>query len=1043
MTESVSGPDDAVTELHPIPIHDPIVGEVGRVVEPSEVDLTVLPSNLMDWQDFERLLLDLARDELALESLHFLGSQDRDPTSLDVLGTNPDGTWEALQAKRYSTFTVADLDDAVDRYARPSSPFRLARLIIAVDSTVDDAAVDEHVVTLNHTHRPMDIAIWDQQRISEMLRTKPDIVAKYFGALATQRFCVPNQHIPANNATPDAVTTANAVLLGPLTIADAQGQLAHAQSIAAQDPGTALTLFRDVQSRLIGAGFPGHAAEFDNTVAHLCVQTGDERAAIRLLMDGLWAAEVAGNSLRADKVARTLRELAGLPDFGPTDIAQARSTVLGAAFQIADFVTDHLHSPAPSSIDLPGEALARSDVSDRARTLLFAAERALADDDPAWITARRDQVESALAAVTDTHLDVAVRLRLVLAETTGDWAGLIGEAQPTTRGDLVALIHARHARYLLLRAAAAEADREWGEAIGAACLARRHEDAADWLYSQRFLANRFLGLVEDRWHPLAQALSDLPSRPRIVTTADRSRERALAALYQGELRVAAINLRRQLLDGVRSASFHDELDARRLLGQVYLDSENLPLAAYYTVASGDAKAARTVAKAFGDDYHDVSSAMNSPLSWVAASALVFATEQADLIPDTAIDTIAEHAFAAIDDTTTGSRVDSPILSPQMYLSGYGLLGALAQRLSPMHAERVLAMLADGVVIAEHHYRRTDDSHVRIAAGIAHARTGALRDAALDQLVGLYERGAHPFTAAARAALTENLDRVGLRLRAMADSGHRDAAALLEYSDPGQVAPDAARAAAQRLCQPSRNSASVMGTGTGAVNDSLLAAGLPTAERISCIEMLMANASSPWEGSSNRDDYLLATSNLIDDLDERRRRRLFDAALNFATAPPLSQADAMNASMRNPLSAMRINDFSDSRPTATLLAAKLAATPEEKRTVRDLALRLIGVGDDEDHRIATTLQRIKSELAESIGLLAQGSWPLRSVAAELWAELGETPQGLGLALSVDRDVRVRRALARALRTSVRDGVDDVAATLASDPRWSVRSIVERG
>ena len=313
MTESVSGPDNDVAELHPIPIHDPIAGEVGRVVEPSEVDLTALPSDQMDWQDFERLLLDLAREELALDSLSFLGRRGQDPTSLDVLGANAAGKWEALRARRYPVFTVADLDDAVDRYARPTSPFRLARLIIAVDSTVDDAAVDERAATLNDTHRPMDIVIWDQQRISAMLRTKPDIVVKYFGARAAQQFCVADQLLPADNATPDAVATANAVLLGPLTIADAQGQLAQAQSIAAQDPGTALALFRDVQSRLVRAGFPGHAAEFDNTVAHLCVQTGDERAAIRLLMDGLWAAEGSGNSFRADQVARTLRDLARAP----------------------------------------------------------------------------------------------------------------------------------------------------------------------------------------------------------------------------------------------------------------------------------------------------------------------------------------------------------------------------------------------------------------------------------------------------------------------------------------------------------------------------------------------------------------------------------------------------------------------------------------------------------------------------------------------------------------------------------------------------------
>ena len=93
-----------------------------------------------------------------------------------------------------------------------------------------------------------------------------------------------------------------------------------------------------------------------------------------------------------------------------------------------------------------------------------------------------------------------------------------------------------------------EADEIWSEAIGEACLAHRHKDAADWLYSQRFISNRYRGILEDQWHPVARALSDLPTQPRLVTTADDCRERALAALHYEKPRVAAINLRRQLLD---------------------------------------------------------------------------------------------------------------------------------------------------------------------------------------------------------------------------------------------------------------------------------------------------------------------------------------------------------------------------------------------------------------------------------------------------------------------------------------------------------------
>jgi hypothetical protein len=125
-----------------------------------------------------------------------------------------------------------------------------------------------------------------------------------------------------------------------------------------------------------------------------------------------------------------------------------------------------------------------------------------------------------------------------------------------------------------------------------------------------------------------------------------------------------------------------------------------------------------------------------------------------------------------------------------------------------------------------------------------------------------------------------------------------------------------------------------------------------------------------------------------------------------------------------------------------LAARLAKSTEEKQLVRDAALRLIGVGTDDDYRVTTTLQLVQSELGDSIGILTQGSWTLRSLAAILWAESTDNSDELGSLLCRDRDVRVRRALARALTTAEHRQAADVRDTLLHDPRWSVRSILRQ-
>jgi hypothetical protein len=145
-----------------------------------------------------------------------------------------------------------------------------------------------------------------------------------------------------------------------------------------------LALYRDVQARLTAAGFPAHAAEFDERIAHLLVATGSESDAIALVMERLWVAERADDSLSAQVAARTLKSLAGLPEFGPARPEDGSSPLLVAAAQVAEFVADNLHQPVPTTLDLPTGQLQYLSAGDRAQTVLFAAERALSDDDFDW-----------------------------------------------------------------------------------------------------------------------------------------------------------------------------------------------------------------------------------------------------------------------------------------------------------------------------------------------------------------------------------------------------------------------------------------------------------------------------------------------------------------------------------------------------------------------------------------------------------------------------------------------------------------------------------
>ncbi|WP_201359280.1 hypothetical protein [Mycobacterium paraintracellulare] len=1029
------------SDLHEFDLDDPLLRPPDGIAEPLvDPQLEDLPTDRLSWENFERLLLRVAEDVRGLRNVRRFGTAGQAQKGLDVIGINSDGKAEGIQSKRRKTFTKTDLDDAVKKYTDSTFSFPFARLAVGVSKQVAERKIVEQLIGLNVALAPLEVEIWDQDALSRMLRPYPQIVLEFFGPATATRFCGEHTLVAPEVVAADAVATADAVMRGPLTTVGGYEKLKAADAIVDDDPHGALELYRVVQARLTAAGFPGHAAEFDERIAHLLVATGSENDAIALIMERLWVAERADDSLSAQIAARTLKSLAGLPDFGPARPEAGTSPLLVAAAQVAEFVAENLHQPVPTQLDLPTDALAQLSPGDRAQTVLFAAERALSNDDLGWLERHAQVLSDCVSEAGSSHEDVALRIELAVADVTGKWNELLHRARTATRRDLGALTLARYARYAMWHGDYVEANQAWGEAINHACLALRHEDAAEWLYSQRFVMNRHVSMFEDSWHPLARSLSDLPSRPRLVTSTSSSRENALAALHRDEKRSAAIHLRRYLCDAIRSGSLNDEIDARMLLGGLYSETNQPKLAARQLVLARDYEAARSVTQDLGDSYLDVSDLIASPVSWVVATSFEFVAAEADLVPDASVDALIDSALSAIDDVNSAKRVDSPIFSPQITLSAYRMIGELSERLNDGHAAAVLEHLSGHVTAEEHHYRMTDESHVHIAAGIATTKSGEVNSAALDHLIGLFARHVHPFTNYAKDALRQNLGAVQPRLQELADGGHHDARAFLATADQEHVDSEQAVAAADRLQKPTGNSLGRYSVGTRAIDDSLLARSLSPAQRTACIDMLLQNARSPFEGSSNRQTYFLAAANLSGGLDEEQRRKVLADIVDFIGNPPPSQPDMLNASMTNPLGAMRWDGNLDSRPAAVLAAAFFAKDADEKNQVRDLAFRLIGVAGEQGRHLADALQVIKADLNEIAPLLAQAGWAMRSIAAIAWAKTPSMPPELGERLSKDPDARVRRTLATAIRDSPSTHPDQIRAVLQADPRWSVRSIL---
>lgn len=323
----------------------------------------------------------------------------------------------------------------------------------------------------------------------------------------------------------------------------------------------------------------------------------------------------------------------------------------------------------------------------------------------------------------------------------------------------------------------------------------------------------------------------------------------------------------------------------------------------------------------------------------------------------------------------------------------------------------------------------------------------LIDKAVGQLLDMLKGQTHAAERYASDFLLHNLDRfeVRQRLAALAGEGNHTAAEMLAVATKPNVATSedltAAEAAAVGLLEPPVSGPGFYARGTGAVRQSVLARFLSPDRRVELVQAQLNRARLPHESAANRTEYLLAASNLTEDLPEEPARALFEAALRETSDPAPSLADDVTTQFSHPFGGFRINDKHDSRPVAALLAARLARTPEEQRAARDAALALVGADDGADYRIAHALQQLDTDFDDALPYLVRLGWGLRSVAAIHWARSSSAPAQVGLALASDADPRVRRALAGEVAlTGPSEHTDAVRERLSQDARYSVRSLV---
>lgn len=985
----------------------------------------MLPFDHLSWEDFERIQWRVMRDIEGLRNAQIYGDRGQSQYGLDVVALAPDQSGVALQSKRYKKFGPAQLDAAVKKFRSTSRPFDVDRLIIGVSREVKSTMVIDRLADLRREVLPLKLEIWDKQELSRVLREAPAIVIEFFGMPTAEAFCLPFVLDTISVPSIDAVAVREALARTPEETTGA-AELFSLADEASEDPIRALELVEAGQTKLRDAGFSAHATQHESKRSHLLAALGRAEEAARRILDDFWVALDQGLTATAQVTAQRLHKIPGGLDASCEYIAVAEAA-------ISLYMNPLAHVPDP-------ESLLIGDHSDQVRLAVLAGETALSNDNQSWLTGAIP-ILTPLADEVPGDQILRTRLRLLVAEATDGWSQILGDARKLKLGHgLGGLVTARYARRCALNQRFEEADALWDEAAGNGSLAKSWPEASTWIFSRRAYRTRWKPFTSNELLPLQTALRDMgPARPILVVAAGAYQD-ALEELGAHKLRPAAISAQRALRDAVAVSDWAAEERARRVLADILNQSDEPGLAAHHLTRSGSVTLIKRLGKSHLNHFIDVSGDLTAGNYWTVGTAFQLLAVQADLVPDHLIDKIVERIQREIADADSGALVDLQTSATTRYGGALRVLAGIANRLTVDQAEFVLDHFERQPPVKPNHYRYHDEDEATAVAHIVLTQP-LLVQRALRHLIPLLARAESVRNSTTARAVDSHIGMAREYLEKLSTTGNGWAREVIASHYPTVTPPTVEQEALKRLTTPLIHKEGVFTTGTNAVRDSTLIRGMSSTLLEPAVAELIARANDPYVGSSDRNDYLLAASNIASVLDEAHREKHFAAALRAAISLPPSKHDEEEEKFKHQLGAIRIsNPERDSRDRAVFLAACLATSAAQRAEVKHQVYALLGAGRESDYWLTRTFQELGEALKDDLGFLVSQGWGFRSLAGILWAEYGGQ-EHIGVRLSGDPDVRVRRALAGSLAKSAKsESQDRVREQLAHDCCYSVRNLL---
>ena len=154
---------------------------------------SLLPFSELSWEDFERLCLRISERDGPVEAAWGYGKTGHAQHGIDILVRMADATYEVWQSKRRKIFSASDLKAAVKLFLKHEWAAKAKRFVLAVAS---DFSSPKHVRAIEEARdqlkaKKIEFDPRDAHKLTERLRTEPELVDDYFGRHWVTAMCPP------------------------------------------------------------------------------------------------------------------------------------------------------------------------------------------------------------------------------------------------------------------------------------------------------------------------------------------------------------------------------------------------------------------------------------------------------------------------------------------------------------------------------------------------------------------------------------------------------------------------------------------------------------------------------------------------------------------------------------------------------------------------------------------------------------------------------------------------------------------------------------